>query len=81
MTLISDKKTLITNNVLELHYLCRTKQVTYCIADFGGNVLVRGNYNCLEENKISIEKLPRGSYTVCIIDGDQLSKFRFLKDQ
>jgi hypothetical protein len=66
---------------LEVNYLCKTKQVSYCIADFGGNVLMRGDYKCLTENKLSINILPKGIYTLCIIDGDSLIKARFLKDQ
>ena len=50
------------------------------IADFGGNVMKRGEYNCLENNKLIIEELPKGTYTLCIIDGDQLSKKRFEKN-
>jgi hypothetical protein len=70
----------LNNNLLEINYLCKTKQVSYCIADFGGNVLKRGNYNCLEENRLAIDCLPKGFYTLCIIDGDDLTKSRFLKD-
>lgn len=70
----------INNNSLELNYLCKTTQVTYSIADFGGNVMKRGDYNCIENNKLIIEELPKGTYTLCIIDGDQLSKKRFEKN-
>jgi hypothetical protein len=66
--------------MLEVSYSCKTKQVNYCIADFGGNVLIRGNYHCLTENKIFINCLQKGIYTLCIIDGDILTKARFLKD-
>jgi hypothetical protein len=71
----------MNNDVLEVNYLCKTDQVSYCIADYGGNVLIRGNYTCLKENKLPINSLSKGNYTLCIIDGDQLTKFRFLKDQ
>ena len=70
----------INNNALELNYLCKTPQVTYSIADFGGNVMKRGDYNCIENNTLFIEELPKGLYTLCIIDGDELCKSRFQKD-
>lgn len=69
----------IQNNTIELDYLCKTSQVTYSIADFVGNVMKRGSYNCTENNKLIIEELPKGTYTLCIIDGDELSKTRFQK--
>lgn len=72
--------TTVNNNNLELDYKCQTSQVTFSIADFGGNVMKRGEYNCLENNKLTIEELPKGTYTLCIIDGDQLSKKRFDKN-
>ena len=71
----------INNEQLELNYLCKTTQVSYSIADFGGNVIKRGNYSCILENKLIIADLPKGMYTLCIIDGDQLSKTRFQKNQ
>lgn len=71
----------INNEQLEINYLCKTAQVSYSIADFGGNVIKRGNYNCILENKLPIIDLPKGMYTLCIIDGDQLSKTRFQKNQ
>lgn len=70
----------VNNDALELNYRCQTTQVTFSIADFGGNVMKRGNYNCVENNKLIIEELPKGTYTLCIIDGDQLSKSRFEKN-
>lgn len=70
----------INNDTLEINYLCKTTQVTYSIADFGGNVMKRGDYNCVKNNKITIEELSKGTYTLCIIDGDQLSKMRFDKN-
>jgi hypothetical protein len=68
------------NNVIELNYLCKTPQVTYSIADFGGNVIRRGDFNCITDRKLPIADLPAGMYTLCIIDGDQLSKSRFRKN-
>lgn len=70
----------INNDALELNYRCQTTHVTFSIADFGGNVMKRGDYNCIENNKLIIEELPKGTYTLCIIDGDQLSKSRFEKN-
>lgn len=70
----------IKNDALELNYTCKTPQVTYSIADFGGNVIKRGSYSCVENNKLLIDDLPKGIYTLCIIDGDQLSKSRFQKN-
>ncbi len=70
----------VNNTTLELNYLCKTTQVTYSIADFGGNVMKRGEYSCLKNNKLLIEELPKGTYTLCIIDGDQLCKSRFQKN-
>ncbi len=72
--------TSINNDALILNYLCKTEQVTFSIADFGGNVIKRGNYACIENNKLSIKELPKGVYTLCIIDGDQLCKSRFQKN-
>ncbi len=68
-------------NTLTINYSGKTTYVTYCIADFSGNVLMRGNFDELKENKISIENLRKGLYTFCIVDGDSLIKNRFLKDQ
>ncbi len=72
--------TTVNKNDLELDYECQTSQVSFSIADFGGNVMKRGDYNCIESNKLTIEELPKGTYTLCIIDGDQLSKSRFEKN-
>ncbi|HLC84140.1 MAG TPA: hypothetical protein VJI69_09935 [Bacteroidia bacterium] len=70
----------VNSSALELNYQCQTEQVTYSIADFVGNVMKRGDYNCVKNNKLIIEELPKGTYTLCIIDGDQLSKSRFEKN-
>jgi hypothetical protein len=75
-----DLISIVNNEVLELNYLCKTPQVIYSVADFAGNVLMRGNYNCLENNKLSITGLPKGMFTLCIIDGDSLTKAHFQKD-
>jgi len=68
------------NEVLELNYLCKTPQVIYSVADFAGNVLMRGSYNCLAHNRLSITALPKGMFTLCIVDGDSLTKARFQKN-
>ncbi len=70
----------VSNDALKLNYLCKTPQVTYSISDFGGNVMKRGDFKCIENNLLTIQELPKGSYTLCIIDGDQLSKARFEKN-
>jgi hypothetical protein len=70
----------IKNDILELNYLCKTKQVSYSIADYCGNVLMRGSYDCTIMNKLSITSLPKGMYMICVIDGDILSKARFEKN-
>jgi len=75
-----DLISIVNNEVLELNYLCKTPQVIYSVADFAGNVLMRGNYNCTESNKLSITGLPKGMFTLCIVDGDSLTKARFQKD-
>jgi len=71
----------ISSEALELHYHCKTSQVSYSIADFGGNVMKRGDFNCIENNKVSIGELSKGMYTLCIIDGDQLCKTKFQKNE
>lgn len=70
----------VNNTALELNYQCKTTHVTFSIADFVGNVMKRGDYNCIVNNKLIIEELPKGTYTLCIIDGDQLCKSRFQKN-
>jgi len=72
---IEDREYLVFN------YACRTSQVTYSVADFGGNVLIRGDFKCLEANKIPIRTLRSGLYTLCIVDGDQLVTNRIKIDQ
>jgi hypothetical protein len=78
---VTDMLLVENNQVLEFKYSCKTDQVSYCIADFAGNVIMRGQFDNLDKNKISISKLQRGMYTLCIVDGDTLVKNRFLKDQ
>jgi len=68
-------------DVLELKHACKTAQVSYSVADVAGNVLLKGTYNCSGKNEISIAKLPRGFFTVCIVDGDSMVKSHFQKDQ
>ena len=68
------------NSVLEVNYHCKTNQVSYSIADFVGNVIMRGDYDCLVDNRLDIANLSKGSYTLCIIDGDTLTKIRFQKN-
>lgn len=72
---------IINNETIEINYSCKTEQVNYCIADFGGNVLMRGDYNCDLNNlsRVSIKKMTKGLYTFCIIDGDSLTKILFHK--
>lgn len=72
---------IVSNNdkILEINYLCKTEQVTYSIADFVGNVIKRGDFNCLTNNQLLIHDLSKGIYTLCIIDGDCLNKERFQK--
>lgn len=68
-------------NTLTINYEGITTHVSYCIADFAGNVLMRGEFNEIRDNKISIRSLKSGTYTLCIIDGDSLVKKKFIKDQ
>jgi hypothetical protein len=75
-----DMLSIVNNTFLKLNYDCKTQQVSYSIADFGGNVIKRGDYNCIEENKLEINDIPKGAYTLCIVDGDSLTKLRFNKD-
>lgn len=71
---------IVNNAFLQLNYTCKTKHVSYSIADFVGNVIKRGDYNCIQENKLAIDDLPKGAYTLCIVDGDSLTKLRFNKN-
>jgi len=70
----------ITNNELTISYECKTNHVLYSIADFGGNVIKRGDCHSVENNKLSISDLNKGIYMLCIIDGDVLLKRRFEKN-
>jgi hypothetical protein len=77
---VTDLLSVEANGVLEIHYTCRTRQVSYSIADFGGNVLIRGNFKHLVDNRLSVAQLKKGLYTFCIVDGDSLVKNRFAID-
>ena len=77
---IVDIITVIDNSALELHYVCTTKHVIFSIADFVGNIVKRGRYDCITDNRLDITDLPRGFYMLCIIDGDSLTKARFVKN-
>ena len=70
----------VDNAKLQLNYTCKTKHVLYSIADFVGNIMKRGDYNCIIDNHLDIEDIPTGIYMLCIIDGDSLTKVRFLKN-
>jgi hypothetical protein len=74
-------KLLNNEEIIELNYTGKTNQVTFSIADFTGNVLMRGDVKQLPENRIPIGTLKKGLYTLCIVDGDTLIKNRFQKDQ
>jgi hypothetical protein len=71
----------INNAALELNYKCRTEAVSFSIADIGGNILRRGTFQAIKDKRLSIETLPKGAYTLCIVDGDQLTKAGFIKSQ
>ncbi len=68
------------NEELKIDYSPQTEQVTYSVADFVGNVIKRGDYSSLIENKLTIEDLPKGNYMLCIVDGDNLFKTFFSKN-
>jgi hypothetical protein len=78
---VTDIFSIENNQVLELNYTCKVKHASYCIADFGGNVIMRGHLDALDNKKISIGNLGKGLYTLCIVDGDILIKNRFQKNQ
>lgn len=71
---------IIDNAYLELNYQCKTPQVSYSIADYVGNIVLRGSYDCIINNKLDVQELARGVYMLCIIDGDSLIKTRFMKN-
>lgn len=70
----------VSNTNLTISYTCQTDRVLYSIADFGGHLLKRGSCQDFKDNTIDISDLPKGNYTVCIIDGAELIKERFQKD-
>ncbi|MBL7884786.1 MAG: hypothetical protein JNL69_12005 [Bacteroidia bacterium] len=67
----------ISNNHLKVNYECQTNHVLFSIADFGGNVVKRGDCASIVDQKIPIESLSKGMYVLCIIDGGELIKTRF----
>jgi hypothetical protein len=71
----------INKQALVVNYECATDHVLYSIADYSGNVVARGNCNDVENNSLDISMLPKGTYMLCIIDGDSLVKTRFEKLQ
>lgn len=71
---------IIDNSFLELNYQCKTAQVSYSIADYVGNIVLRGSYDCIINNKLEVKDLSKGVYMLCIIDGDSLTKVRFMKN-
>ena len=71
---------IIDNKVLEINYLCKTKRVIYSIADIIGNIVKWGKYDCVIDNKLEMHDIPRGTYMLFIIEGDSLTKVRFMKN-
>lgn len=69
---LADITSSINSEALELQYHYNMLQITDSIADFGGNMMKRVNFKCIENNKVSIGELSKGIYTLCIIDEDQL---------
>jgi len=70
----------VSTTNLTISYECQTDRVLYSIADFGGHLLKRGSCHDVKDNTIDISDLPKGNYTMCIIDGAELIKERFQKD-
>jgi hypothetical protein len=70
---------LIEREFVKFTYACKTKQATWCIADFSGNILKRDHYE--PGQQFSIASLPKGLYTFCIVDGDTVVKAKFQKHQ
>lgn len=71
----------VSDRDLKINYQCQTNRVSYSIADVGGHLLKRGNCHEVKDSKIDISDLPKGLYTFCIVDGADLIKLRFQKDQ
>lgn len=69
------------NKELRINYECRTDRTVFSIADFDGNVVKRGDCHDVKDGRLDISDLSRGQYTFCIIDGDNLIKARFQKNQ
>jgi hypothetical protein len=76
----ADIVSVIDNRFIALNYQCRTEHVSYSIADYVGNIVKRGGYDCIINHKIDIQSIPKGIYVLCIIDGDSLTKLRFQKN-
>jgi hypothetical protein len=72
--------TKVSTTNLTIGYECKTDRVLYSIADFGGHLLKRGSCHDVIDNTIDISDLPKGNYTMCIVDGSELIKARFQKD-
>ena len=70
----------IDNRNLVINYNCKTDHVLFSIADFTGNVMMRGDCHEVVDNTLDISSLPEGMYMLCIIDGDSLIKARFQKN-
>ncbi len=71
----------VDSHSLVINYNCKTDHVIFSIADFSGNVIMRGNCHEVVDNTLNISSLPQGLYMLCIIDGDSLVKARFQKNQ
>ena len=72
--------TQVSTNNLTIGYECKTDRVLYSIADYGGHLLKRGSCHDVIDNTIDISDLPKGNYTMCIVDGSELIKARFQTD-
>ncbi len=77
---MADILTVIDNSALELNYVCNTNHVSFSIADYDGNILIRGPFEEIENFRIDIIGIPKGRYMLCLIDGDTLTKLRFVKN-
>jgi hypothetical protein len=69
--------TVLDNATLQISYICKTERVRYSIADFIGNVVLTGIFECSIKNIVNIEKLPHGIYFLYMIDGDSYTKEKF----
>jgi hypothetical protein len=64
---------------LKINYQSKTSHVIYSIGDFAGNVRIRGLYHQLLNSQVDVSSLPKGTYTFCLVDGDILTKHRFVR--